>query len=66
MIVASRTGQCLLGAAAVLIASMPLWASSWHMQLVTSALVASLFALSLQVLVGATGLVSLGKPASSG
>ena len=61
MIVASRTGQCLLGAAALLIASMPLWASAWHMQLASSALVASLFALSLQVLVGATGLVSLGQ-----
>lgn len=61
MIVASRTGQALLGAAALAIASMPLWASSWHMQLVSTALVAALFALSLQVLAGGTGLVSLGQ-----
>lgn len=59
MIVASRTGQSLLGAAALAIASMPLWASAWHMQLASSAIVAALFALSLQILVGATGLVSL-------
>jgi branched-chain amino acid transport system permease protein len=61
MIVAARTGQWLLGAAALVIASMPLWASVWHMQLASTALVAALFALSLQVLVGATGLVSLGQ-----
>jgi branched-chain amino acid transport system permease protein len=61
MIVASRTGQCLLAMAALAIASMPLWASAWHMQLASTALVASLFALSLQVLVGATGLVSLAQ-----
>jgi branched-chain amino acid transport system permease protein len=61
MIVASRSGQVLLGVAALAVASMPLWASVWHMQLATTALVASLFALSLQVLVGATGLVSLGQ-----
>jgi branched-chain amino acid transport system permease protein len=61
MIVASRTGQCLLGVAALTIASMPLWASAWHLQLASTALTASLFALSLQLLVGATGLVSLGQ-----
>jgi branched-chain amino acid transport system permease protein len=61
MIVASRGGQWLLAAAALVIASMPTWASSWHMQLASTALVASLFALSLQVLVGATGLVSLAQ-----
>lgn len=61
MIVASRTGQCVLGGAALAIASMPLWASAWHMQLASTALVGALFALSLQVLVGATGLVSLAQ-----
>jgi branched-chain amino acid transport system permease protein len=61
MIVAGRTGQCLLGAAALAIASMPLWASVWHMQLASTAMVAALFAMSLQVLVGATGLVSLAQ-----
>jgi branched-chain amino acid transport system permease protein len=61
MIVASRTGQCLLAVTALAIASMPQWASPWHMQLASTALVAALFALSLQVLVGATGLVSLAQ-----
>jgi branched-chain amino acid transport system permease protein len=61
MIVASRTGQSLLAAGALGIASMPLWASAWHMQLASTALVAGLFALSLHVLVGATGLVSLAQ-----
>jgi branched-chain amino acid transport system permease protein len=61
MIVASRTGQCLLGAAALALASMPFWASTWHLQLATTALIAALFALSLQILVGATGLVSLAQ-----
>lgn len=61
MIVASRTGQLLLGSAALAIASMPVWASSWHMQLASTALVAALFALSLQVLAGAAGLVSLAQ-----
>ncbi len=61
MIVASRTGQALLGVAALAIASMPFWASSWHMQLVSTALVGALLALSLQLLVGGTGLVSLGQ-----
>jgi branched-chain amino acid transport system permease protein len=66
MITASRTGQSLLAAAALVIASMPLWASGWHMQLVSTALVAALFALSLQVLAGATGLVSLAQAAFFG
>lgn len=61
MIVASRAGQGVLAVAALAIASMPWWASSWHMQLAASAMVAALFALSLQVLVGATGLVSLAQ-----
>jgi branched-chain amino acid transport system permease protein len=61
MIVASRVGQWQLGAAALAVASMPLWASSWHMQLASAALVAALFALSLQLLVGAAGLVSLAQ-----
>ncbi len=61
MIVASRPGQFMLGGAGLAIASMPLWASAWHMQLASTAMVAALFALSLQVLVGATGLVSLAQ-----
>src|SRR3954452_1230046 len=38
---------------------MPLWATQYHMQLATTALIAAMFALSLQLLVGGAGLVSL-------
>ena len=38
---------------------MPYWASPYHMQLASTALIAAMFALSLQILVGAAGLVSL-------
>src|SRR6266567_506479 len=44
---------------AVLIASMPYWSEPYYMQLTSTALVAAMFALSLQILVGAAGLVSL-------
>jgi branched-chain amino acid transport system permease protein len=60
MHVASRTGHILLLLAALAVASMPWWASSYHMQLGSVALVSAMFALSLQLLVGGTGLVSLG------
>jgi branched-chain amino acid transport system permease protein len=42
-----------------IIASMPYWAPPYYMQLASAALIASMFALSLQILVGAAGLVSL-------
>ena len=48
-----------LGLGALSLASMPLWAEPYFMQLASTALIASMFALSLQILVGATGLVSL-------
>jgi branched-chain amino acid transport system permease protein len=38
---------------------MPFWASAYHMQLASTALIAAMFALSLQLLVGGVGLVSL-------
>jgi branched-chain amino acid transport system permease protein len=40
--------------------SMPYWAAPYDMQLASDALIASMFALSLQVLTGAAGLVSVG------
>lgn len=49
----------MLGLAAIAVASMPLWASAYHMQLASTALIAAMFALSLQLLVGGVGLVSL-------
>ncbi|WP_338664400.1 branched-chain amino acid ABC transporter permease [Pararoseomonas sp. SCSIO 73927] len=60
MRVASSSGQIALGFAALLVASMPLWAGAYHLQLASTALVAAMFALSLQLLVGGAGMVSLG------
>ena len=60
MIVASRTGHAVLALAALAVALMPLWASGYHLQLASTALVSAMFALSLQLLVGAAGMVSLG------
>ena len=56
---ASSKGNAILALAGLAVASMPFWASTYHMQLVSTALIASMFALSLQLLVGGVGLVSL-------
>ena len=66
MIVASRAGHAALALAALAVALMPLWASGYHVQLASTALVAAMFALSLQLLVGAAGMVSLGHAAFFG
>ena len=55
-----------LAAGAVALAVLPLFASSYHVELGTTALIAALLALSLQLLVGVTGLVSLGHGAFYG
>jgi branched-chain amino acid transport system permease protein len=52
-------GNAWLGSGALVLASMPYWADPYAMQLASSALIAAMFALSLQILVGAAGLVSL-------
>jgi branched-chain amino acid transport system permease protein len=54
-------GNLWLGLAALIIASMPFWSPPYFMQLASAALIASMFALSLQILTGAAGLVSLGQ-----
>jgi len=59
-------GNLWLVAAALIVASMPAWASAYHVQLGSTALVGAMFALSLQVLVGAAGLVSLAHAAFFG
>ncbi len=59
MIRLTPRGNLWLGLGAIGLASMPYWASPYHMQLASTALIAAMFALSLQILVGATGLVSL-------
>jgi branched-chain amino acid transport system permease protein len=52
-------GNLCLAAAALVLASMPYWADPYSMQLASTALIAAMFALSLQLLTGAAGLVSL-------
>ncbi len=63
---ASLRGNLLLAAAAVAIGGMPLYASSYHMQLASTAMIAAMFALSLQLLVGGAGMVSLAQAAFFG
>ena len=59
MIIPRSRGNLLLALAGLAVASMPLWATPYHMQLASTALIAAMFALSLQLLVGGAGLVSL-------
>ncbi len=66
MQVAGRGGHLALAAVAVAIAAVPLFGSTYHVGFMATALVAALFALSLQVLVGAVGMVSLGHAALFG
>ena len=63
---ASWHGNALLGLAAVGLASMPLWATAYVMQLASTALIAAMFALSLQLLAGGVGLISLAHAAFFG
>jgi branched-chain amino acid transport system permease protein len=56
----SRSGSILLLAGLAALAAVPLAASSFYVTLISSALIAAMFALSLNLLVGGTGLVSLG------
>ena len=66
MLVAGCRGSLLLALAALLVAALPLFASNYHLQLASTALVAAMFALSLQLLVGGAGMVSLGHAAFFG
>lgn len=66
MVVAGHRGNLLLALVALAVALMPLYASNYHLQLASTALVAAMFALSLQLLVGAAGMVSLGHAAFFG
>ncbi|MEQ1650506.1 MAG: branched-chain amino acid ABC transporter permease [Hyphomicrobiaceae bacterium] len=62
----TKTGWAALAVGAIALALMPLFASPYHVELGTTALIAALLALSLQLLVGVTGLVSLGHGAFYG
>jgi branched-chain amino acid transport system permease protein len=66
MSLASPRLNLLFALLAALIAAMPLYAPGYWMDLVSTALIAAMFALSLQLLVGGTGLVSLAHAAFFG
>ena len=61
-----RAATWLLALAALAIACMPFYASPYHMQLASTAMIAAMFALSLQLLVGGAGMVSLAQAAFFG
>lgn len=52
--------------AAIVLASYPLWGETFYIRLVTKIMVLAIFAMSLDLLVGYTGLVSLGHAAFFG
>lgn len=62
----SPKGAIGLAIAAALLALLPLLTRTYYVELATTALVAAMLALSLQLLVGCTGLVSLGHGAFYG
>ncbi len=66
MLPRSTAGRVLLGAGALLLGAMPFFAPSYYVELGTYALISAMLALSLQLLVGCTGLVSLGHAAFYG
>ena len=62
----TRTGWIGLLALAVLFALLPLFVPGYYVDLGTTAMIAAMLALSMQLLAGATGLVSLGHGAFYG
>jgi branched-chain amino acid transport system permease protein len=60
MVVASRRGHLLFALATLAFAATPWWVEGYHLQLASTAVVSAMFALSLQLLVGGAGMVSLG------
>ncbi len=62
----SRTVLLLLVAAAAFLALFPLWGDTFYIRFVTRIMVYALFAMSLDLLVGYVGLVSLGHAAFFG
>jgi len=66
MIPRGTSGLIGLGLAAALLAVLPLLVSPYYVELGTYALISAMLALSLQLLVGCTGLVSLGHAAFYG
>ena len=66
MVPSSKLSWIGLAIGAALLALLPLVASPYHIELGSTALIAAMLALSLQLLVGCTGLVSLGHGAFYG
>jgi branched-chain amino acid transport system permease protein len=66
MLPGSRTTLVLLGVGALVLAALPRFVSAYYVELGTYAFIAAMLALSLQLLVGCTGLVSLGHAAFYG
>ncbi|RTL72238.1 MAG: branched-chain amino acid ABC transporter permease [Hyphomicrobiales bacterium] len=66
MLPQSLGSKIALAAGALLLALLPLFASPYYVELGSYALIAAMLALSLQLLVGATGIVSLGHAAFYG
>ncbi|HRK18026.1 MAG TPA: branched-chain amino acid ABC transporter permease [Hyphomicrobiaceae bacterium] len=66
MLPRTRTGWLLIATGFAALALAPFAVSSYHVELLTTALIAAMLALSLQLLVGVTGLVSLGHGAFYG
>ena len=66
MLPKSRAGWIALGAAAALLALLPYLITPYYVGLLTTAMIGAMLALSLHLLVGATGLVSLGHGAFYG
>ncbi len=66
MLPQTRLGWAGLGAAMVLLAVLPYLVSAYYVGLITTAMIGAMLALSLHLLVGATGLVSLGHGAFYG
>jgi len=64
--IAGRTGHLLLGAIAIAVAALPWVVSPYHVGFAATSLVAAVFALSLHLLVGGVGMVSLGHAAFFG
>jgi branched-chain amino acid transport system permease protein len=62
----STTGALGLGALFLGLALLPLFVGAYYIELATTAVIAAMLALSLQLLVGCTGLVSLGHGAFYG
>jgi branched-chain amino acid transport system permease protein len=66
MLPETKTGWLALPGGALALAALPLAAPPYYVELGTYALIAAMLALSLQLLVGCTGLVSLGHGAFYG